>query len=198
MPANTPWCPRCGDWRGYTDTICKGCRNIEAMLLQLPGTMTDPKTGLTIPAADATPEMKAALTKTRLTTTGQRFTFVSEKRTEREAYTQTLEEMVDENVDMLKTLAYRWGQMRPTAKLVRFSNMYVLEMMEAMELALSELGATSLELSKYVNNSALHDECMKRIGAWMEVLNKFRVPDASVPLPAEEEPAEEDADGEDA
>lgn len=196
MPSNTPWCPRCGDWRGYNASICKGCMKVEEMLLQLPGTTTDPKTKLTVPTPEATPDMKKVLTTTRLQMTGQRFAFVSERRTEREAYTQGLEEFVDQNVDELKSIAYRWGQMRVIAKQFKFSHMYAQEMMEAMELALSELGGVSLELSKYVNNPAIHDERMARIGQWMEVLQKFRAPDAVEVV--EEQPEQEgDDDGDD-
>lgn len=190
MPANTPWCPRCGDWRGYSASICKGCAQVEELLLQLPGTTTDPKSKMTICVPDATPEMKKALVDNRKQLTGQRFAFISEKRTEREAYTQALETMVDENVDMLKTLSYSWGQMRANAKQYKFSQIYAFEMMEVMELALTELGSVSLELSKYANNAPVHDERMQRIGHWMEVMLKFRMPDATmepVVQPEEEE-----------
>lgn len=177
--AQPNWCPRCSDWRGYLNPLCKGCQKIEEMLLQLPGTITDPKTKLTVPIADATPEMKAVLNKTRREMTSQRFEFISRKRTERESYTQALEQMVDENVDSLKTLAYQWAAMRIEAKKYQFSNMYAWEMTEAMNLALSELGAVSLELSKYEQNPSPHNERMTRITQWMEVMQKFQRPDAS-------------------
>lgn len=193
MPANTPWCPRCGDWRGYSASICAGCKKVEDMLLQLPGTMTDPKSKMTVPALDATPDMRKKITTTRMELTGQRFAYISERRTEREAYTQALEEFVDENVDTLRSLAYRWSNMRPTAKQFKFSNMYALEMMEAMELALSELGTVSLELSKYDNNAPMHEERMQRIMSWMDVLKKFRMPDSNE-QPATEETDDVDAD----
>lgn len=187
MPANTPWCPRCGDWRGYSDSICKGCHMIEDMLLQLPGTITDPKTKLTVMTSEATPEMTAAVRKERLKLTGERFSFISEKRTEREAYTQALEQFVDDRVDMMKTIAYEWGELRVEANKFKFSQMYAWELMSAMELALTELGGVSLALSKYDKNTPQHEERMQRVASWLEVLNKFRSPDAS------EKPAEEAA-----
>jgi len=200
MPANTPWCPRCGDWRGYMERICKGCMKVEEHLLTLPATTTDPKSKQTVPVADASPDQRKEINRVRMELTGQRFAFVSEKRTEREAYTQQLEELVDQNVDMLKSLAYQWGQMRPNAKLFKFSNVYALEMTQAMELALSELGAVSLELSKFTNNAPVHEERMQRVMSWMEVLGKFLRPDATAlpSVPEEEADAEQDDDGEDA
>jgi hypothetical protein len=191
MSANTPWCPRCGDWRGYAASLCAGCSKVEEMLLQLPGTTTDPKTKLTVPTADATPEMKVAIKTARVTMTGQRFTFISEKRTEREAYTQALEQFVDDRVDTMKTIAFEWGALRKEAAQFRFSQMYAWELMSAMELALTDLSAVSLELSNYDKNKPAHDERMKRVIAWMEVLSKFRNPEASEAPPVEPDVADE-------
>lgn len=195
MSASTPWCPRCGDWRGYAASLCKGCYKVEDTLLQLPGTTTDPKTKLTIPTADATPEMKKAIQTARATMTGERFVFISEVRTSREAFTQALEQFVDDRVDTMKTIAYEWAALRAEASKWKFSHIYANEMTMAMELALSELGAVSLELSKYDKNTPVHEERMQRIMAWMDVLEKFRRPDAK--LEPEKEPEKEESDGED-
>ncbi len=183
MAANTPWCPRCGDWRGHLENLCSGCRKVEELLAEkLPGVTTDPKTKLAVPTADATIEQKQLLVKSRATATAERFSFICEKRTEREAYTQMLEMFVDERLDQLKTLHYEWGQLRAQASQYRFSNMYALEMTSAMELALTEMSGMSLELSKYDKNKPVHDERMQRIMSWMDVMHKFRRPEASPPI----------------
>lgn len=179
MGVTTPWCARCGDWRGYMEKMCKGCAEIENMLLQLPCTVVDPKSKLTVSTPNATKEQRDALMQTRKELVAQRFTFISDKRTEREAYTQALEEMVDANVDNLKSIAYQWGNLRATSRQYRFDNIYAIEMTQVMELALTELGNVSLELSKFTQNTPVHEERMQRIAVWNEVMQKFLHPDAS-------------------
>src|SRR5437870_4496830 len=129
-----PWCPRCGAWRGYVNPLCKGCTQIEQQVTQLP-----------------TKEEQDIARKSAVL---NRFVEVSEQRTDREAYTQALEEMVENNIELLKSVAYDWMRMRPESRRVRFASMRAVEMIQVARAALEEVGSLSLELTKFTENKA--------------------------------------------
>jgi hypothetical protein len=174
MGVTTPWCPRCGAWRGYVAKLCKGCMKIDEEVAKYP----DP-----------------VVAKQELARRVQeRFVKISEMRTDREAFTQALEEQVEQNVEVLKQVCMDWMRMRPESRRVRFANMYAMEMISSSRLAFEELGAISLELSKYTENKARHEETMQRVVAGMQAIEKFINPDANEPEAAPEEQEEnEDA-----
>lgn len=207
MAANTPWCPRCGAWRGHIAPLCKGCVKIEngitpemlagkkAALIAAAGLIEDEALRTqkvaafeALGEAELRPMVLRELVQAR-------FIKISEMRTDREAYTQTLEEMVERNIDTLKSVCYDWMRMRPESRRVRFSNMFALEMVQVARAALEEVGALSLELSRYTENKARHEETMERVTAGMQAVEKFVYPDGNDPAdpPIEEEPT----DGED-
>lgn len=163
--ATSPWCPRCGDWRGYNAKLCKGCQQIEAENPPL--------------AADAPAELKQAQRAVLAKATAERFAQIGEKRVQREMYTQLLEEMVDRNVDVMRTLAFDWGRLRRDAQVNAFNNTLIPELFQAACLAVPQVAALSLELSKYTQNKAEHDERMQMVAAWTAVIQKFQSPDAS-------------------
>lgn len=170
MGVKTPWCPRCGAWRGYVATLCKGCARIQADV----GQIEDPV------------QRKELLQRE----VQARFVKISEMRTDREAFTQALEEMVEQNVERLKTVAYDWMRMRVESRRVRFANMYAIELVTVARAALEEVGSLSLELTKYTQNQAAHEERMQRVTAGMQAVEKFVSPDANEP----EEPKDESND----
>lgn len=198
MPANTPWCPRCGAWRGYVAPLCKGCVQIEANITT---DMLVAKRQQLLSMAQTPEQVQQynALTETQLRTlvlreqVQTRFVKISEMRTDREAFTQTLEEMVERNVDVLKSVALDWMRMRPESRRVRFSNMFAMEIVEVAKAALEELGAVSLELSKFTENKPAHDERMQRIMYGMQTVEKFLNPDGNDPAdPPDPEEVEEE------
>lgn len=201
MGVTTPWCPRCGAWRGYVAMLCKGC---VAITNNITNDMLAAKREALIEAAQVLTAVNApeaekriaeakALTEPQLHSlverdlVRQRFEKISEMRTDREAFTQALEEMVEQNVEQMKALCYDWMRMRPESRRVRFANMYALELVTVARAALEEMGALSLELSKFTENTPRHEETMQRIAAGMQTVEKFIHPDANEP----EQPAEE-------
>jgi hypothetical protein len=175
MAYNTPWCPRCGDWRGYIEKMCKGCKAIEAKIVEVtPGKTAE------------------EITTLRRLLVADRFALVSERRTQREAYTQQLEDFVDKYVNDLKSLSYRWGKLRQEAKATRFDYTYAKEVSEALGLALGELENSTKELTKFHDNPQVHIEMMERINVWRDTLTKFKMPDAMVEAQQQADEPEED------
>lgn len=175
MGLNTPWCPRCGAWRGYIAPLCKGCAKIDSEC-----------------AADGplSAEEEVARRKKLAEKVHERFVAISEMRTDREAFTQALEEMVEKNVDMLKSVCYDWMRMRPESRRVRFASMYALELVQVARSLVEELGAVSLELTKFTENKPEHDERMQRVTHAMQVIESFVSPSSepAPPPPAEDMP----------
>jgi len=188
MGALTPWCPRCGAWRGYVAKLCKGCMHIDKVVGE------EFSANISEMTAEQRVEFNEARKKRLAELVQERFVKISEKRTDREAFTQGLEEMVEQNIDRLKEVCMDWARMRPESRRVRFSNMYAVEMISASRMAFEELGAISLELAKYTENKARHEETMRRVVAGMQAIEKFINPDADEPEPAPEENPEEDED----
>lgn len=203
MGVNTPWCPRCGAWRGYVAALCKGCTTIDNsittdMLVQKRDELV---------AAAQTPEQKATFETLDPTVHGpdegklrtlvlrdlvqKRFVKISEMRTDREAFTQTLEEMVEQNVDVLKAVAMDWMRMRAESRRVRFSNMFAMEVIVVARQALEQVGALSLELAGYTENKARHEEIMQAVAYGMQTVEKFVNPDANEP---DDPPQEQEED----
>lgn len=178
MGVTTPWCPRCGAWRGYMAKLCKGCMRID----------------LEHPLDGETPDILTIQKTNKAAAIQERFVKISEMRTDREAFTQGLEEMVEQNTEKLKEICLDWARMRVESRRVRFANMYAVEMITASRMALEELGSLSLELSKYTQNKARHDETMQRVVAGMQVVEKFINPDPNEPEPSPEEQEEVDED----
>ncbi len=175
MAVNTPWCPRCGAWRGYVAPLCKGCEVINVTL----NTEFPPVEGTDVRARS---ERMRELVQAR-------FVKISEMRTDREAFTQALEEMVEQNVEILKAVAMDWMRMRPESRRVRFSNMFALEVITVARQALETVGALSLELSQYTENKARHEELMQQVAYGMQTVEKFVNPTPNDP---EDPPNEEE------
>lgn len=201
MGVRTPWCPRCGAWRGYVQSLCKGCVTINAsitadmiaqkkqqMIAMLQAAMQPgDKTQEMIDTLNAKPEgyFQDLLVRELVQA---RFTKISEMRTDREAFTQSLEEMVEQNIDILKQVCRSWMRMRAESRRVRFNNALALEMVEVARASLEEVGALSLELSKYTENKARHEEIMQRVTFGMQTVENFIHPESNEP----EEPVEAD------
>ena len=160
--------------------LCKGCMVIDREH----------------PLDGETPDALAIQKANKAAAVQARFVKISEMRTDREAFTQGLEEMVEQNVEALKAIAMDWARMRPESRRVRFANMYAVEMITAARMAMEELGSLSLELSKYTENKARHDETMQRVVAGMQIVEKFINPDGNDPEPSPEQ--QDDEDNEDA
>jgi hypothetical protein len=197
MAYNTPWCPRCGAWRGYIASLCKGCVKLEASITEDMLALKKANLLMTAPDDEKHVATVNALTETQLhrlvlqDLVQERFVKISEMRTDREAFTQSLEEMVERNVEVLKEVAYSWMRMRPESRRVRFSNMRAAEMIEMSRRMLEEMGSLSLQLTKFTENKPEHDERMQRIMDAMKLVNEFESPNANEP----EEPAEEPDEG---
>lgn len=180
MALNTPWCPRCGAWRGFFAKLCAGCNTINEIVAQ--EFESSPPLG-----SPEREEHDKAYKKRLGELVGQRFSAISEKRTDREAYTQSLEEMVERNVETLKAVCMEWMRMRPDSRRTRFSLIGASELVEAARNGFEELGALSLELTQYTENKARHDEVMERVAAGMLAVERFL-------HPSEEPQAEKDPD----
>jgi hypothetical protein len=185
MAANTPWCPRCGAWRGYIAALCKGCVTINTAVEQEFPERTD----LT---AEGFIEYNKAKGLRLRELVQKRFLKISEMRTDREAFTQALEEMVDQNTDVLKQVCMDWMRMRPESRRVRFSNMFAMEIITVARQALEMVGALSLELLPFTENKARHEEIMKQVTYGMQAVEMFVNPEANEPeLPKEEKDEDE-------
>jgi small-conductance mechanosensitive channel len=178
MAVLTPWCPRCGAWRGYVAALCKGCQKID---LEVTEKFPDPT------AQQVQERQQLLRAKVQ-----ERFVKISEMRTDREAYTQALEEMVEQNVSVLKAVCTDWMRMRPESRRVRFANMMALEMVTVARQALEQVGALSLELTEYTQNKGRHEEIMKQVAFGMQTVEKFINPDGNEPKEPEEEKIDEE------
>lgn len=187
MGVLTPWCPRCGAWRGHMQAgLCKGCQKIDKEVTeQFPTPFDGP------------PEERVEYEKNRrevlATKVQERFIKISEMRTDREAFTQSLEEMVEQHIEEMKRLCYAWMRMRAESRRVRFANMYAIELVTTARAALEELGSVSLELTKYTENKAVHEERMQRVISGMQAVEKFMFPDGNEPeAPVDPEASDDD------
>lgn len=187
MAVNTPWCPRCGSWRGYVAKLCKGCMAIDAAVGEEFSH-----------APEGTAEEVVAWNKARTDRLRElvqkRFLKISEMRTDREAFTQALEEMVEQNVEVLKSVAMDWMRMRSESRRVRFSNMFAMEVIVVARQSLEMVGALSLELTGYTENKARHEEIMKQVAFGMQTVEQFINPEANEPAepPKDEESSDDD------